>query len=324
MRAEEGGRHESGAIPDDGYGPGSDGPPVALALRQAALAFPADPLEDPAAWQPNLRATLHGVGGALRSLASATETLAADETGGRARFAERLAAGAGAAGTALAELAGEVKDRKKSPTIGQESAEATAHAIAQFAGVLRSQGQAPDVFTAYGRSWTTAAGAISDLLSAASARGEDAVLPELLSQYNASGAVVRGASLELGFIFYAALPVNRAIPAGASCAGCPQVGCTTYCRDDYSDPTGCSSWTLKSGTRWTYEITCTWTVTSIQKDVCACYRGRWDRFWAWGACDQWVTQRVTGTKTVSKTTEQVGRWGPPFGDPSPFSIETSC
>jgi hypothetical protein len=166
--------------------------------------------------------------------------------------------------------------------------------------------------------------AFRDLLAAASNPGNDEAIPEMLAEYNAAGLACRGASLDVSLVLLAALAVSKVLPATAKCAGCPFVGCTTYCFDFYKNPARCTAWTLRPGTKITYFSSCTWTVDSIQKDVCACYPGRWKRFWAYGACDEWVVERVVTTRTVTADAEQFSRFGPPNGDPNNFKVETSC
>jgi hypothetical protein len=323
------GRQEHSDAPRiDAYGVGSAGPPVALALRQTALTFPVEPIADAKAWGPHVGVALQGAGGALRRLAGAFADLAADEKGSRARSAEALARHAGEAGEAFAALAGRFAvgvDAEGELAITSAEADETAGPLFAFARRLIPMSPHPTVMDVYARGWSRAAAALRDFLRAAARPPDDGMtIGERIAQYNLTGSGVRSASLDVAFTLFAALPANRAIPAGARCAGCTNVGCTTYCYDEYTDPVGCSGWKLQSGAKYTYVNTCTWTVTSVQKDVCACYPGYWTRFWAYDACDQWVVERNTGTRAAKREAEAFSRWGPPTDDPTHIHVETSC
>lgn len=50
-----------------------------------------------------------------------------------------------------------------------------------------------------------------------------------------------------------------------------------------------------------YNRACNWIVQLSQKNIFACYRSRWDRFWASGACQTWATITTPTPATILET-----------------------
>ena len=127
-----------------------------------------------------------------------------------------------------------------------------------------------------------------------------------LAQASFDGAVCLESMLSAGGAIYATdVPIHLLRP----CAGCPVVGCTTYCTDRYVRAIGSTTVLGITVVRWD--------VRTTVKKVCCCYKGLWDRFWAINCCHKTVT--ITGpTKSVLRKT-YIG--APPK---APFSVVRLC
>ncbi|WP_207064061.1 hypothetical protein [Motiliproteus sp. SC1-56] len=115
------------------------------------------------------------------------------------------------------------------------------------------------------------------------------------------------------------------LPGITACAApCPIQGCTFYCTDHYESIISCTpaNWQrifgAIGGPQGLYHITCRWNVRTRKHVVCACYRDRWDSFWAVNACSSSST--VVWTSARAETyNHYTSAWTTPPALPAPFT-----
>lgn len=95
--------------------------------------------------------------------------------------------------------------------------------------------------------------------------------------------------LACGGLFVALLGVAATPAAAVPCTAGEFLGSTTYVTRTYT-PTAGGLWQSGSVTWWR---NVTYSCTQTTKLVEACYKSRWDRFWAWGGTMKRVTVTVT-------------------------------
>lgn len=137
------------------------------------------------------------------------------------------------------------------------------------------------------------------------------------------GQAYRGLVESLGLILLAGVVLPPVRGRRGCTTRCPHKGCTDWCRERYT-PTACTPWRRivggVGGPTGLYHRVCTWLVRQSEVSYCACYRSRWDRFWATGACSTW-TERG-GPRWIAKNTQEwaaAGLTPPGAALPAPFT-----
>lgn len=318
-----------GAVLAD-HGLGANGSPMVLLFKQLANAFRPALAGDPAEqWQqfasaPILSAT------ALSRLAAGLRTLGADESGARGKFCEGLSSRLDEAATFLRSAGAGCLGGSGSIPITAEGVRAVEQALAQSSALLLDspEGAGLGSFAVYGEGLAQVGAVLVDFLRGLVDRPADsAIPPELAESYQQCQRVSTGVMGQVALCFFFGIGANVPRPANVCPPSCPKQGCTRYCYDEYSSPTGCGPWVRVNPGVFTsggWSITCTWTIESVVKDVCCCYPDNWHRFWAYGACtDCTVTTTIVSTRTGTYTYMSYTRTAPSF-PPNSFKIQTSC
>lgn len=257
------------------------------------------PLEKSDDRQEKIANALFGAAAATRTFIDELVVLGSDEFGARSDFCLRLSEKLNVAFDAL-QAAGTycASDNRPNPKFDAEGLSRTiGGAFTECAFLLTRNRIDPtmhDQFFRYGETFGRVATHLSTMVSTLPQfRKTDELPPELLFHLVTSGNVLRSIILAS---LYEPLSGERIVEGqDEECPSeCPYKGCTTYCRDYYNSIVSHTpAWWQRvvggvGGPTGIYHLTCRWSVTRRKKIVCACYRSRWDRFWASNECKKWV------------------------------------
>ncbi len=307
-------------------GPGNeslDGSPGLDVLGHLASAFQTDLEEDANDQRRQLAESLLLTADAIAQFVAGLEERGASESAPRSRFCELLTEPLTDAVAVLRSSGLACLDAESGPPVSPEEAEAVDRAVQEVADLMlwRAPNGSQGAFPTYADAWSKLGRAYSLLLNGLT---DPNAGPPAAAYRNCQVVTSAVLTVVLRGLFFNTI-VAQIVPTLGCPARCPHLGCMRWCFDRYR-PMRCGTWTrvppsMFSGGGW--EANCTWSIQSVQKDVCSCFRDLWDLFWGSGACVSQTRETTLRWRIGQETVWVPGRTAP-IGLPGGFSVYSMC